>query len=76
MDKGIKVLLPGGTFTREQAQNVVAAYTNVTIEDDQGTHFRVVVRIEGQMAWRGWNFEPESGFYLNRYIESYGVPKQ
>jgi hypothetical protein len=70
------VLLPDDTFTREQA--VAAAYDNIAIEDDQRTHFRLVVRdrIDGQMAWRGWNFEPQAGVWLNKYIVSHGVKKQ
>ncbi|WP_313715279.1 DUF905 family protein [Atlantibacter hermannii] len=73
MKKGSEILLPDGPFTREQEQVVVAAYSNVTIEDDQMTRFRVVVRVDGAMVWRAWNFEPEAGVWLNRYIESDGV---
>lgn len=76
MDENNAVLLPAGTFTREQAEAVVAAYTNVAIEDDQGTHFRLVVRVFGQMVWRDWNFAAEAGTGLNEYIISDGVRKQ
>ncbi|HHA3817140.1 TPA: DUF905 family protein, partial [Klebsiella pneumoniae] len=48
-------------------------YDNVAIEDDQGTHFRLVIRCEGVMVWRAWNFEPEAGVMLNRYIARYGI---
>ncbi|CND45366.1 putative cytoplasmic protein [Yersinia intermedia] len=42
--------LPDGPFTRQQAAAVVTRYTNVTIEDGQSTHFRLVIRNEDCMA--------------------------
>ncbi|ELD3253257.1 DUF905 domain-containing protein [Enterobacter hormaechei] len=68
--------LPAGPFTRRQAEAVVALYRNVTIEDDQGTHFRLVIRDhEGQLIWRAWNFEASAGEWLNRYLLSHGIPR-
>ncbi|ECG5644034.1 DUF905 domain-containing protein [Salmonella enterica subsp. enterica serovar Poona] len=46
-------LLSKGPFTRRLAEAIVAAYQNVTIEDDPSTHFRLVLRdCEGQLLWR------------------------
>ncbi|AWV25330.1 hypothetical protein CD187_03315 [Citrobacter youngae] len=46
------VLLPLGPFTRLQTEAVTAAYRNITIEDDQGSHFRLVVcDSEGRIIW-------------------------
>lgn len=70
------ILLPDDTYTRKQAEAVAAAYENVAIEDDQVTHFRLVVRVEGQMVWRAWNFESGAGAGLNKYIIRNGVRKQ
>lgn len=70
------VLLPDDTFTRKRAEAVADAYANIAIEDDQDTHFRLLVRVDGQMVWRAWNFEPEAGAGLNRYITRCGVRKQ
>lgn len=69
--------LPDGEFTRQQAQAVAAQCSNVTIEDDQGTHFRLVVRESaGCLIWRNGDFEADGGAMLNRYIERYGVKAQ
>ncbi|WP_232777253.1 DUF905 family protein [Rahnella sp. AA] len=69
-------MLPAGEFTRQQAEAVAAAYSNIAIEDDQGTHFRLVLRVFGQMIWRVWNFQPDAGADFNKFIVSNGVRKQ
>lgn len=67
--------LPPGPFTREQAEALAAVYRNVAIEDDQGNHFRLVIRdSEGQLIWRAWNFEANAGEWLNRFLASHGTP--
>ncbi|OFS10309.1 DUF905 family protein, partial [Hafnia sp. HMSC23F03] len=63
-------------FTRQQAEAVAACYHNVALEDDQGAHFRLVIRDdEGYLIWRAWSFETNGGDGLNRYIASHGIKK-
>lgn len=66
--------LPPGPFTRQQAEAVTSRYQNISIEDDQCSHFRLVARdSEGRMVWQAWCFEPDAGEGLNRYIRQYGI---
>lgn len=66
--------LPPGPFIRQQTEAITRRYHNIAIEDDQGSHFRLVVRdTEGRMVWRAWNFEPDAGTALNRYIGQNGI---
>ncbi|MCX8967221.1 DUF905 domain-containing protein [Erwinia psidii] len=67
--------LPDGPFTRQQASEVAAQYQNVTIEDDMGTRFSIVLSHEGFMIWQTWNFEQGSRWEINHAIKSYGIRK-
>ena len=70
------VVLPEGAFTREEARAVAAQYTNVGIENDQVTHFQLVVRDdEGMLKERVWNFQKEGGAWMNRALAIYGFRK-
>lgn len=72
------LLLPEGEgpFSRTQAIAVTTAYRNVFIEDDQGTHFRLVIRDSyNQLLWWAWNFEARVWYWLNRYLLSHGIPR-
>ncbi|WP_415999590.1 DUF905 family protein [Citrobacter portucalensis] len=75
MSSSEKIRLPDGPFTRAEAEATAVQYHNVNIEDDQGTHFRLVIRAaDGGLIWRDWNFAPEAGQGLNRFLASDGIP--
>ncbi|WP_109083713.1 DUF905 family protein [Escherichia coli] len=66
-----------GSFSYGQTVAVTTAYLNVLIEDDQGTHFRLVIRnAEGQLRWRCRNTEPCAGKQLNAWLASEGLLRQ
>ncbi len=70
-------LLPAGPFTREDARAVSAYYANMAIENDQSTHFQLVMRDGGgQLIERVWNFQPDAGQVLNGYIKTHGKAVQ
>ncbi|MBJ8825218.1 DUF905 family protein [Citrobacter freundii] len=54
---------------------MAARYLNVTVEDDLGTHFRLVISdSSGMLIWRDWNFAPHAGVMLERCLASDGTP--
>lgn len=62
-------------FTRIDAHTLVEQFSNVTIEDDQGTHFRLVVRDnDGSLIWREWSFVEDHSM-LTEYIARKGIPR-
>ena len=62
-------------ITRKQAGRYTRKYRNVFIENDQGSHFRLVVRdTDGNMIWREWNFEGCSE--LIKCVKQYGIEHQ
>lgn len=64
-----KAAFPDGEFTRQDAQLLIAAYPALRIENDQGTHFMLVLRDgEGSLIWRCWNFQPAAGAGIKPYL--------
>ncbi|MEB6546946.1 DUF905 domain-containing protein [Escherichia coli] len=70
-------LLSEGPFSREQTVAITTAYRNVFIENDQGTHFRLVIHnAECQLRWCCRNSEPDAGKQLNAGLASERLLRQ
>ncbi|HDX9865166.1 TPA: DUF905 family protein [Escherichia coli] len=70
-------LISEGPFSQEQAVAITTAYRNVFIENDQGTHFRLVIHnAECQLRWCCRNSEPDAGKQLNARLASEGLLRQ
>ncbi|WP_139343436.1 DUF905 family protein, partial [Escherichia coli] len=41
-------------------------------EDEQGTHFRLVVRYNLGLAWRSWHFAGGAGHWTNHLLRDFG----
>ena len=66
--------LPPGPFTRRQAEAMAARYLNVTVEETRAPFSSGHPRLRGMLIWRDWNFAPQAGEMLNRYLISDGIP--
>lgn len=66
------MLLPPGPFTGDKRKRSLPR-TAISHSKTTGGHFRLVVDTEGRMVWRAWNFEPDAGEGLNRYIRTSGI---
>lgn len=62
-------------FNREDAKHMTDKFTNVTVEDDQGSHFRLVVRdTDGSLIWRDWSFVEDTSMLVD-YIARKGIQR-
>ena len=67
-------LLPTGPFTRQQAEAVTSRYQNISIEDDQRSHFHrwfVTLKVEWSGGRGVLNRMPVKD--LTIYIRQYGI---
>ncbi|MFW0882776.1 DUF905 family protein [Cronobacter dublinensis] len=55
---------------------VTSQYQNIAIENDQCSHFCLVVRgSDGGIVWRAWNFQLDAGEGFNLHIRQGGILK-
>ena len=68
--KAVLKAFPKGSFTRDDARQLMAKFPQLKMENDQSTHFQLTLRDnDGHLIWRCWNFESAGGEELKSNLK-------